>query len=53
MKKIIILLLVAAVLAGCFSLITSAEDAIIKDGLVAYYDGANNSNGKQDQNATL
>lgn len=53
MKKIISLLLVAAVLAGCFSLITSAEDAIIKDGLVAYYDGANNSNGKQDQNATV
>jgi len=53
MKKIISLLLVTAVLAGCFSLITSAEDAIIKDGLVAYYDGANNSNGKQDQNATV
>lgn len=53
MKKILSIILTAAVLAGCLTFVSAAEDAIIRDGLVAYYDGANNSNGKQDLNATV
>lgn len=38
---------------ACLPFTASAEDVIIKDGLVAYYDGANNSNGKQDLETTI
>ena len=53
MKKIIGIVLIAAVLAGCFTFCASADDAIIKDGLAAYYDAANNSNGMQDMTAIV
>ena len=53
MKRIVSMLLIIAVFAGCFVITSSAEDAIIKDGLVAYYDGANNSNGRQDLDAAV
>ena len=45
--------LISAVLLGCFVFTASAKDAVIMDGLVAYYDGANNSNGRQDLEATV
>ena len=52
------LAVVATMLLGCltcFSLTASAADApqIVRDGLVAWYDGSNNSNGEQDYDATL
>ena len=56
MEKIIrsaALLVVAVMIFACLPLASSAADYIIKDGLAAYYDGANNSNGKQDMNATV
>ncbi len=53
MKKLTCFILIIAVFAGCLIFEASAEDAVIRDGLVAYYDGANNSNGKQDLNATV
>ncbi|MBR2621142.1 MAG: hypothetical protein IKC97_02085, partial [Clostridia bacterium] len=39
----------------CLSLTTSAADApeFVQDGLVAWYDGANNSNGEQNYETTL
>ncbi len=52
------LAVVATMLLGCltcFSLTASAAEApqIVRDGLVAWYDGSNNSNGEQDYDATL
>ena len=57
-KHLVSLAVVATMLLGCltcFSLTASAADApqIVKDGLVAWYDGSNNSNGEQDYDATL
>ena len=53
MKRIIGIILAAAVLAGCLTFGASASDDIIKDGLAAYYDAANNSNGMQDMTAIV
>ncbi len=43
----------AVIIASVIPLTASANDGIIMDGIVAYYDGANNSNGKQDLNASI
>ena len=58
LKLYVSLAVVATMLMGCFacfSFTASAADApeIVKDGLVAWYDGSNNSNGEQDYDATL
>ena len=43
----------AVIIASVIPFTASAKDGIIMDGIVAYYDGANNSNGKQDLNASI
>ena len=57
-KHLVSLAVVATMLLGCLTCISftaSAAEApqIVKDGLVAWYDGSNNSNGEQDYDATL
>ena len=51
--KILSVILVIIMTAALIPFTASAEDGILREGLVAYYDGANNSNGKQDLNATV
>ena len=51
--KTVALLIVTAVICACLPLTSSASDDIIKDGLAAYYDAANNSNGMQDMTAVV
>lgn len=51
--KILSVILVIIMTTALIPFTASAEDGILREGLVAYYDGANNSNGKQDLNATV
>ena len=51
--RIISVLIAVLIIFPVLTMTASAEDAIIKNGLVAYYDGANNSNGKQDLDAKI
>ncbi len=58
MRRILSLAVLATLLLSCFAVFgltasAAAAPAIIKDGLVAWYDGANNSNGEQDFDATV
>ena len=58
MRKLTALAMIAAMILGCMSCLvisTSAAPApeIIKDGLYAWYDGINNSNGTQDMDANV
>lgn len=57
-KHLVSLAVVATMLLGCLTCISftaSAAEApqIVKDGLVAWYDGSNNSNGEQDYDSTV
>ena len=57
-KRALSLTVIVAVILSCFacfSLTASAAKApeIVKDGLVAWYDGSNNNNGEQDYEATI
>ena len=51
--RITALLIVAIMIFACLPFTSSASDDIIKEGLAAYYDGANNSNGMQDMSANV
>ena len=55
MKKILTLLLAAMLVMGCFCISTAAatKTDIVRDGLVVWYDGSNNSNGTQNTEATV
>ena len=58
MRRYLSLAVIATMILGCFACFSftssaAAEPEIVKDGLVAWYDGANNSNGEQDYDATL
>ncbi len=57
-KKMLTVIMAVAMLLSistCLSIPAAAASApeIVKDGLVAWYDGANNSNGEQDHDATV
>ncbi len=52
MKKTLYVLLGGLLAAAILPMTVVAED-IVTDGIVAYYDGANNANGSQDTNATV
>ncbi len=58
MRKLTALAMIAALILGCMSSLVISTSAIeppeiIKDGLYAWYDGINNSNGTQDTSATM
>lgn len=58
LKLYVSLAVVATMLIGClaclgFTASAAAEPEIVQDGLVAWYDGSNNSNGYQDSNTTI
>ena len=50
MKKIIAFAMIATMVLGCFVFSTSAAEQAeyVQDGLIAWYDASNNSNGSQD-----
>ena len=57
LKLYVSLAVVATMLIGClaclgFTASAAAEPEIVQDGLVAWYDGSNNSNGYQDSETT-
>ena len=57
LKLYVSLAVVATMLVGClaclsFTASAAAEPEIVQDGLVAWYDGSNNSNGYQDSETT-
>lgn len=57
-KKALSLLVALTMLLVCFASLSIPASAarapeIVRDGLVAWYDGANNSNGEQDYDATV
>ncbi len=53
--RILSVIIAAVMICACLPLAASADsgDGIIMQGIVAYYDGANNSNGDQDLNASV
>ena len=53
--RILSVIIAAVMICACLPLAASADsgDGIIMQGIVAYYDGANNSNGEQDLNASV
>ena len=58
MRRYLSLAVVAAMILGCiaclgFTASAAAEPEIVRDGLVAWYDGSNNSNGYQDSETTI
>ncbi len=58
LKLYVSLAVVATMLIGClaclgFTASAAAEPEIVQDGLVAWYDGSNNSNGYQDSDTTI
>ena len=55
MKKILAFAMVVSMVLGCLVISTSAAEkaTYVKDGLVAWYDGSNNSNGTQDKSTDL
>ena len=58
MKKMISLIAAFAMLLSCvttlcFSASAAKKEDIVRDGLVAWYDGSNNANGAQDYEATV
>ena len=58
LKLYVSLAVVATMLIGCFACLgftasAAEEPEIVQDGLVAWYDGSNNSNGYQDSNTTI
>ena len=57
-KKLLTLVLAVTMVLSCctffcFTASAASAPAIVKDGLVAWYDGANNSNGEQDFETTV
>ncbi len=58
MKKFFTMLLAATLVLGCFSCFcfstaAASKSDIVRDGLVVWYDGSNNSNGTQNTEATV
>ena len=57
-KKAVTMLIAATMLLGCFATFCFSASAatktdIVRDGLVVWYDGSNNSNGTQNLEAAV
>ncbi len=58
MKKLLVFIIAAVMILSVIPVVTLSSaaaqaPAIVKDGLVAWYDGANNTNGEQDYDTTV